>query len=181
MITYPPSIDCLPSARLSIIYIFKFFSIRTAWWILMTLGWDEYVCPLTSLVFCLLHKELDPRRTKIGQEGLLLWQVSLDQKDSETEYLAMIWKKSIFSIPKSNFWCWFWGVVLDWVIFAQFRYTSVGIYVVSKCQICITFYFSIYKDKKEEIWPSPMTKAPTPTEMSKGQSHNTNNATKKFD
>ena len=38
-----------------------------------------------------------------------------------------------------------------------------------------------YKDKKEEIWPSPMTKAPTPTEMSKGQSDNTNNATKKFD
>ena len=26
-----------------------------------------------------------------------------------------------------------------------------------------------------------MTKAPTPTEMSKGQSHNANNATKKFD
>ena len=26
-----------------------------------------------------------------------------------------------------------------------------------------------------------MTKAPTPTEMSKGQSENTNNATKKFD
>ena len=23
--------------------------------------------------------------------------------------------------------------------------------------------------KKEEVWPSPMTKAPTPTEMSKGQ------------
>ena len=38
-----------------------------------------------------------------------------------------------------------------------------------------------YKDKKEEIWPSPMTKAPTPTEMSKGQSENTNNATKKID
>ena len=34
---------------------------------------------------------------------------------------------------------------------------------------------------KEEIWLSPMTKAPTPTEMSKGQSDNTNNATKKFD
>ena len=33
-------------------------------------------------------------------------------------------------------------------------------------------------DNKEEIWPSPMTKAPTPTEMSKGQSDNTNNATK---
>ena len=28
----------------------------------------------------------------------------------------------------------------------------------------------IDKDKKEEIWLSPMTKAPTPTEMSKGQS-----------
>ena len=39
----------------------------------------------------------------------------------------------------------------------------------------------VYEDKKEEIRPSPMTKAPTPTEMSKGQSDNTNNATKKFD
>ena len=37
------------------------------------------------------------------------------------------------------------------------------------------------KDKKEEIWPSPMTKAPTPKEMAKGQGDNTNNATKKFD
>ena len=34
------------------------------------------------------------------------------------------------------------------------------------------------EEKKEEIWLSPMTKAPTPTEMSKGQSDNTNNATK---
>ena len=33
-------------------------------------------------------------------------------------------------------------------------------------------------DKKEEIWLSPMTKAHTPTEMSKGQIDNTNNATK---
>ena len=39
----------------------------------------------------------------------------------------------------------------------------------------------LLKEKKEEIWLSPMTKAPTPTEMSKGQSDNTNNATKKFD
>ena len=37
------------------------------------------------------------------------------------------------------------------------------------------------QEKKEEIWLSPMIKAPTPTEMSKGQSDNTNNATKKFD
>ena len=27
----------------------------------------------------------------------------------------------------------------------------------------------IYTEKKEEIWPSPMTKAPTPTEMSKSK------------
>ena len=33
----------------------------------------------------------------------------------------------------------------------------------------------------EEIWLSPMTKAPTPAELSKGQNDNTNNATKKFD
>ena len=43
------------------------------------------------------------------------------------------------------------------------------------------FYYGLRwlcQGKKEEIWPSPMTKAPTPTEMSKGQSDNTNNATK---
>ena len=39
---------------------------------------------------------------------------------------------------------------------------------------------NLYKkeEKKEEIWLSPMTKAPTPAKMSKGQSDNTNNATK---
>ena len=31
------------------------------------------------------------------------------------------------------------------------------------------------------IWLSPVTKAPTPAEMSIGQSDNTNNVTKKFD
>ena len=40
---------------------------------------------------------------------------------------------------------------------------------------------SCLQEKKEEICASHMTKAPTPTEMSKGQSDNTNNATKKFD
>ena len=43
------------------------------------------------------------------------------------------------------------------------------------------FLALLVKEKKEEIRLSPMTKAPTPTEMSKGQSDNTNNATKKFD
>ena len=42
-------------------------------------------------------------------------------------------------------------------------------------------FINKHKEKKEEIWLSPMTKAPTPTEMSKGQSDNTNNATKTFD
>ena len=37
------------------------------------------------------------------------------------------------------------------------------------------------KDKKEDIRLSPMTEAPTPTEMSKKQSDNTNNAPKKID
>ena len=37
------------------------------------------------------------------------------------------------------------------------------------------------QEKKQEIWLSPMTKAPTPAKMSKGQSDNTKNATKKFD
>ena len=37
------------------------------------------------------------------------------------------------------------------------------------------------KRKKEEIWLSPIAEAVIPTEMSKGQSDNTKNATKKFD
>ena len=37
------------------------------------------------------------------------------------------------------------------------------------------------QEKKEEIWLSPMTKAPTQTEMSKGQNDNTKYVTKKFD
>ena len=50
--------------------------------------------------------------------------------------------------------------------------------------LCLATYLPytiILEEKKEEIWLSAMTKAPTPTEMSKGQSDNTDNATKKFD
>ena len=47
------------------------------------------------------------------------------------------------------------------------------------CPVYYTWYMQRkYLDKKEDIWPSPMTKAPIPTEMSKGQSSDTNNATK---
>ena len=42
-------------------------------------------------------------------------------------------------------------------------------------QICLHI---LSKRKRKEIWLSPMTKAHTPTEMSKGQSDNINNATK---
>ena len=34
--------------------------------------------------------------------------------------------------------------------------------------------------QKEEIWLSPMTKVPTPVEMSNGQTDNTNNALNKY-
>ena len=37
------------------------------------------------------------------------------------------------------------------------------------------------KEKKEEIWLSPVTKTPTPTEQSKKQRDNIKNATKNFD
>ena len=53
--------------------------------------------------------------------------------------------------------------------------------MVNLKRVCSKYcqYFRRYgQEKKEEIWLSPMTKAPTPTEMSKGQSDNTNNATK---
>ena len=37
------------------------------------------------------------------------------------------------------------------------------------------------EEKTEEIWLSPTTKAPSRSEMSKGQSDNTDNATKKIE
>ena len=40
---------------------------------------------------------------------------------------------------------------------------------------------NFYKEKKEEIWLSPATKTPTPTEQSKKQRDNIKNATKNFD
>ena len=35
------------------------------------------------------------------------------------------------------------------------------------------YLIRLQKEKKEEIWLSPMTKAPTPAELSKGQGDNT--------
>ena len=42
-------------------------------------------------------------------------------------------------------------------------------------------FWNLLKEKKKEIWLSPMTKAPTPTEKSKKQRDNIKNATKDFD
>ena len=52
---------------------------------------------------------------------------------------------------------------------------------VSDVNSLVNLSVEVLEEKKEDIWLSPMTKAPTPTEMSKGQSDNANNATKKFD
>ena len=42
-----------------------------------------------------------------------------------------------------------------------------------KCMYTDADSFDEYDEKKEEIWPIPMTKAPTPTEKSKRQRDNT--------
>ena len=65
--------------------------------------------------------------------------------------------------------CWQDEVELDKIVTC---FIFVYVYVVN---------IAVSNEKKEEIWLSPMTKAHTPTEMSKGQSDNINNATKKFD
>ena len=75
---------------------------------------------------------------------------------------------------------------IHFYIIVHNKYTSVNCNDILHCQVdiyCIIVYMNciLTQEKKEEIWLSPMTKAPTPTEMSKGQSDNTNNATKKFD
>ena len=67
------------------------------------------------------------------------------------------------------------------------KYTYTNMYIIKKIISSrfiscwdLTSLLKPYK-KKEEIWLSPMTKASTQAEMSKGQSDNTNNATKKLD
>ena len=64
----------------------------------------------------------------------------------------------------------------EWVIKGTCTHSSIVYH-------CIVIYWRVYChwEKKEEIWLSLMTKAPTPAEMSKGQSDYTKNATKKFD
>ena len=48
-------------------------------------------------------------------------------------------------------------------------------------RVRLNWNFILNDDKKEEIWPSPMTKAPTPTEMSKGQVTTQTAPQKKYD
>ena len=45
----------------------------------------------------------------------------------------------------------------------------------------LALFSVLFQEKREEVWLSTTTKAPTPAEMSKGQGDNTNNTTKKFD
>ena len=89
-----------------------------------------------------------------------------------------------------------WLIILVHVHLTKYRYISPLCCTTGATWWRFSYVFSLYsipqfsinfptnpafQEKKEEIWLSPMTKAPTPTEMSKGQSDNTNNATKKFD
>ena len=48
-------------------------------------------------------------------------------------------------------------------------------------QILATTQLPFFQEKKEEIWLSPMTNAPTLTEKSKKQRDNIKNTTKNFD
>ena len=48
----------------------------------------------------------------------------------------------------------------------------------SKDELELLKFDMLYLEKKEEIWLSPMTKAPIPTEMSKGQRDNTKTSPK---
>ena len=56
---------------------------------------------------------------------------------------------------------------------ADCRHDGRGITIYSQYRDAGVICGKCYREKREEIWLSPMTKAPTPTEMSKGQSDNT--------
>ena len=56
---------------------------------------------------------------------------------------------------------------------------NIDLWIIVFCFV-FEMYFKLsilYLEKKEEIWLRPMAEAPTPAEMSKGQSDNTNNTT----
>ena len=95
--------------------------------------------------------------------------------------LDLQWVTRSFHLPRGNY------VQFDGMVYKQIveiRINTNGILLLTDLFLyCYEkdFMSNLQKDTKEEIWPSPMTKAPTPTEMSKGQIDNTNNATKKFD
>ena len=52
---------------------------------------------------------------------------------------------------------------------------------VKLCQIPTDVISAVWEEKKEEIWLSPVTKTPTPTEQSKKATWQHKNATKNFD
>ena len=57
--------------------------------------------------------------------------------------------------------------------------TSI-LYLIRHASVILTVSIPLYREKKEEIWLSPITKAPTPTEKFKKQRDN-KKATKNFD
>ena len=68
---------------------------------------------------------------------------------------------------------------IDQVFILPFRRICGQLFKIKEFLLYSDYY--MFEEKKEEIWLSPMTKAHTATEISKGQSDNTNNDTKKFD
>ena len=61
------------------------------------------------------------------------------------------------------------------------RGIPVGFHEVVKSKFQRIWNMRLPRRKKEEIWLSPMTKAPTPTEKSKKHRDNIKNAPKNFD
>ena len=127
--------------------------IRNQWSIWFVLQW-------LSLCFSLFGRSLGLRRQKLrGEDESFIWHVG------EVQWEIQRFQRS--NIPE---------IARLWVFFR----VNVEVYALNSQDYTSFVYKSMgrYDEKKEEIWLSPMTKAPTPTKMSKGQSDNTNNATK---
>ena len=82
-------------------------------------------------------------------------------------------------VPNSTFYR-IWQVSIDYLLRVWHAYSGRLLLRIPG-PVPLGLAYVLLVEKKEEIWLSPMTKAHTPTEMSKGQSDNINNATKKFD
>ena len=136
-------------------------------------GWRNKPTHFHFATFCMLT-------TLFCQGSLMIW-LKMEIYLIKSLFLKSAWRHSVidrYDKARNNpfFVQWHLGDKIGVYCWPQCNYNKR--FCKSHDRLSIITTGNRCKDKKEEIWPSPMTKAPTPTEMSKGTTQTT---PKKFD